>query len=48
MGEIKRCPFRKDESEEFEPCYGSMCMAYLEYYQPVMQPLGEYQTCGNQ
>lgn len=45
--EIKRCPFRKDENGDFAPCYGVGCMAYLEYDQPVMQPLGECQ-CGKQ
>lgn len=43
MDEIKHCPFRKDEKGEFEPCYGAGCIAYLEYDQPVMQPLGECQ-----
>lgn len=26
-----RCPFRKDAAREFAPCYGSECMAYMEY-----------------
>lgn len=35
MDEIKRCPFRKDENGDFQPCYGAGCMAYYEYDKPV-------------
>lgn len=30
-----RCPFRKNENGDFAQCYGTECMAYLEYDQPV-------------
>lgn len=41
--EIKRCPFRKDENDDFAPCYGTGCMAYYEYDRPVLPVT----TCGN-
>lgn len=34
--EIRLCPFRKDEKGQFERCYRTSCMAYLEYDQPVI------------
>lgn len=33
---IKLCPFRRSKDGEFLPCYGSKCMAYYEYEQPVI------------
>lgn len=41
--QVKLCPFRKD-GDGFLQCYGAKCMAYLEYDQPIFQPLGEYKA----
>lgn len=46
---IMLCPFRKDATRDFAPCYGQDCMAYYEYDMfpnpGIMEPVQRVPVC---